>query len=588
VALIDVVIRSTQYEGYPDPDLPDPNLERPLLDPIWNPTGADRFELRWNWPGEKNASFMIQEATNPALTHSKVMNVIAKETLWQPEQALKPGHYYYRVRAANRRGVISPWSELRQTRVAYPPPPAPSLEVDRGGDMPALEWEAEGESLDYVLQEAAAGDFEDAKVVYSGRGASWSASPGYKPGTYYYRVQAVSDGGAGPWSPAARVRVILPPPPRPQLAVMSDPTGGEGSSYRLRWQPAPGAAYYEVEETRAEAGGARLIRVEDMTYTVSDQPPGDYVYRLRACHEHGCSEWSSEQSVTMSERPPAEAPVLAATQPDVDGVIRISWAALPDAAEYEIELAEEEKFESARLFTVREPAFSTTRREPGEMFARVQGINSGGGGPWSKPIRVSVGPAALASNPSQTGLSLGAPVLAAPEIGDSGETNLHWSEVGDAARYVLEISRNPHFSSPMRLEGLEVSVVFHPPASGQYWFRVRATRGDESGAPSNIVTIDVERPTAPSLWPLDPVKANTPFEIAWTAVPGGVYYDLEGATSDAFEPDKTSTVRVNHPSLKFVISGRAAGRYFYRVRAVDVYEQASLWSRLLVVQVTGD
>jgi predicted phage tail protein len=127
--------------------------------------------------------------------------------------------------------------------------------------------------------------------------------------------------------------------------------------------------------------------------------------------------------------------------------------------------------------------------------------------------------------------------------------------------------------------------VFHPPASGRFWFRVRAAQGEQMGPASNIVSIEAQRPTAPSLWPLDPVKANAMFEIAWTAVPGGVYYELQGSATGQFETGKTATTRVNHPSLKYAVPGRSPGRYYYRVRAVDAYGQASVWSNVLIVEV---
>jgi Protein phosphatase 2C len=662
VALIDVITRTARYEGYPDPDLPDPNLERPQLEPIWNPTGTGMYELRWTWAGEKNASFMIQEATNPALSDGKVMEGIVKEPHWGPDEAQPPGHYYYRVRAANRRGVVSPWSELRQTKVAYPPPPAPELSVDQSGSMPTLMWQIEGESLDFLLQEAAEEDFEEPKTVYSGRNTSWAAPPGYPPGAYYYRVQAVSDGGAGSWSEPYKLEIVLPPPPRPHITAASDPYRDDGSSYELHWQAAPGATYYEIEEANTEGAPARTLRRDDTVHRVSGQPPGEYVYRARACHEHGCSDWSNALTITVSERPPAEAPDLTRHEVDADGPLIINWAALPDADAYEVEISDSDRFDSSRLFTSVAPSFSAPGHEPGEVFARVRGVNAGGDGPWSASLRLAIPPGAPArietlisedgrrigvqwavvegpvtyslelssgsesdfrevyrgseprceistgeqamtavfrvraevggaasdwrtADPVSIAPSLTAPTLGIPEIGEEGEAALRWTPVSGAARYILEVSRSDQFGSPQRLEGVKTAVTFHPPASGRYWFRVRAAQTDQIGPASNIVSIEAQRPTAPSLWPIEPVKANSLFEIAWTAVPGGVYYELQGTTSDQFEPDKTATTRVNHPSLKYSVPGRSAGRYFYRVRAVDAHQQASVWSNVLVVEV---
>lgn len=58
VAFIDVVLRNAHYEGYPEGDIPDPNAERPRLAPIWNPTGAQAYTVRWNWPVQNKAGFL--------------------------------------------------------------------------------------------------------------------------------------------------------------------------------------------------------------------------------------------------------------------------------------------------------------------------------------------------------------------------------------------------------------------------------------------------------------------------------------------------------------------------------------------------
>ena len=89
----------------------------------------------------------------------------------------------------------------------------------------------------------------------------------------------------------------------------------------------------------------------------------------------------------------------------------------------------------------------------------------------------------------------------------------------------------------------------------------------------------------PSLWPIDPVKEKALFDVAWTGVPGCVYYELQGSSDSAFDPAKTSSVRVNHPSQKFTVPGRSPGIFYYRVRAIDENGQVSLWSKTLTVEV---
>jgi hypothetical protein len=662
VALIDVVLRTPRYEGYPDPALPDPNAERPSLEQIWNPTGADSYELRWNWTGHGKARFMIQEASNAALSDSRVIEVPAGDLSWRPAESQEPGHYYYRVRAVNRRGIVTPWSELRQTRVAYPVPAAPSLEPVVPGGTPTLNWSDEGDSLEYTLEQAASPDFEEKQVVYSGRGTTWALPRSLPPNTYYYRVQATSDGGSSPWSEVRKVEITVPVPPTPLLSAVA--FEHRHGSYELRWQPVPGAKRYELEESERERDTTEIIKLEETRYQVEDQETGEYVYRVRACHDFGCSEWSNEQLAIVAPPPPDETPTLTVAGPDDDHVVRLTWTEVPRAAEYRVEISEDEEFHHARIQNLAERELTLIRQEPGQLFFRVCGSNAGGRGPWSSAGRIAVEPdkpawleAKLIADQrvaltwgavggratyvvemrsgSGRGASydevyrgvdmqhemplppkadtltfrvraelpgvgsewqesapltvvtdeLAAPRLAPPESDHTGATKLQWSAVEGATHYLLEASRERGFGdlATSKVEGTR--ITFHPPAKGRYWFRVRACLGVQQGPPSNSVAIMARRPSAPRLWPLDPVRADTMYEIAWAGVPGSVYYELQESPTPEFKPEGVRATRIFHPSQKIALTGRSAGRYYYRVKAVDEQDEASLWSETLVVEV---
>lgn len=658
VSLIDVTIRTPRYEGYPDPALPDPNLERPTLEPIANPTGAPIYEVRWGWPGQGNKlSYIIQEASTPALIDARIIEVPHGATSWQPPTPQPPGHYYYRVRAIRRHGGLTPWSELRQTKVAYPPPPAPILHPVQPGRAPLLEWEAEGEELEYTLERAAQPAFSDAEVVFEGRSTSWSI-PTNRPGLFYFRVRAVSDGGPGPWSASQQVEITLPPPPRPHLAAPA--YGYEHGAFELRWQGVPGATYYELEETPV-SGEPRIIRVEDTLYEAADQPVGEYVFRVRACHDYACSEWSNEQEVSIAPQPPAEAPELTLTGPDASGVVRLAWTEVAEAEEYIVEVSDEAGFENARVYAQTATVLELLRREPGALYARVCAANAGGDGPWSAIQQIMIAPPApgwieaeLVDSGARIALAWGAvgghityrvemrsreeayseihrseatqhtlnvpagaetlrfrvraeageafsewtesealntapappaPVLEQPEITASGDIRIRWSAVPGADSYKLEVGRDQGFADVRGVESRSTGVNFHPPASGQYWLRVRAVRRQQVSEHSNVVMVQVRRPAAPRLWPLDPVAAGKPFEVTWKGVPGCTYYEFQESPDEQFAPERVRTVRIFHPEQKKQVDPKQAGRYYYRVRAVDNENQPSQWSETLVVEV---
>src|SRR5690606_28484263 len=180
---------------------------------------------------------------SPALTDARTIEVPQGQMSWRPSTPREPGHYYYRVRAVRRFGGLSPWSELRQTRVAHPAPPAPELRLEEVAGTARLEWGAEGEMLEYVLRRATSPDFAEPAVVCEGRSTSWTA-PSDQPGTYYFRGRASSHGGPGPGGEPREVGGPMPPPATPSLAAVSYGYS-YGESYR-RWQPVTRAEYYEL------------------------------------------------------------------------------------------------------------------------------------------------------------------------------------------------------------------------------------------------------------------------------------------------------------------------------------------------------
>jgi hypothetical protein len=177
------------------------------------------------------------------------------------------------------------------------------------------------------------------------------------------------------------------------------------------------------------------------------------------------------------------------------------------------------------------------------------------------------------------------PTLSEPQVGDTGEVRLAWSAVEAASGYLLEAARDEAFADPRTVEGQGTTATFRPPASGDYWFRVRARRTDGTPGPAgNTRRVRVHRPAAPKLWPVDPVPADQPFDVTWTGIPGIVYYEVQVATNRDFTGD-IKTARAFHPQQKKSISGRSSGPVHVRVKAVDESQQASPWSETIIIDI---
>jgi hypothetical protein len=576
VALVDVILRTALYEGYPDPELPDPNAERPHLEQVWNPTGASSYELRWSWPGKGNrVSYIIQEAASPALLDARTFNVAPGMTTWRPEQAQPPGHYYYRVRAVRRFGGLTPWSELRQAKVAYPVPPAPTLFPVEADKAAVLHWEAEGESLEYLVERASTDAFDDAAAVYEGRSTAW-AIPTDQPGVYYFRARAISDGGPGPWSEAQQVEIRLPPPPTPSLAAVS--YGYAHGEYELRWQPVPRATHYELEvrpagDKEAEPG---LIRLEETIHLVQSQPTGEYIYRVRACHGAACSAWSNEQLAIVAPVAPAEAPELALDGPGEDGVLTLRWTETPGADVYLVEEADEPSFDNARLHSPEGRELALARREPGAYHFRVCAVNAGGEGPWSSVMLVSVAP----ETPGW---------IEARLAGEQGRVRVTWGASGGRAVYCLEMSASmadeTAFHEVYRGEETQFEAAF-PANAGALRFRVRAeSQQREAGLYSGWIASQPVRQGPPAtVAMIEPpeVKDSGEIHLRWNPVENAAGYLLEVARDEAFT--EMRGVSIDRPGAAF--RPPSGGQYWFRVRARRAGEEMSEPGNIVWVQVS--
>ncbi|MDX9953364.1 MAG: SBBP repeat-containing protein [Anaerolineae bacterium] len=116
------------------------------------------------------------------------------------------------------------------------PPEAPTLYTvansDGDGDF-GISWNAVTGATNYILQEAVNSSFLNAVIAYSGNRTGTSLYS-RRPGTYYYRVQASSIAGTGPWSNVQSVSVVVVP-----VAPVLDPiinSQGHGD-YVVTWNP---------------------------------------------------------------------------------------------------------------------------------------------------------------------------------------------------------------------------------------------------------------------------------------------------------------------------------------------------------------
>jgi hypothetical protein len=324
---------------------------------------------------------------------------------------------------------------------------------------------------------------------------------------------------------------------------------------------------------------ARVVTTEARAHDLPRREPGQVLVRVCGVNAGGEGPWSDP--VHHAAPPPTPDWVEADLIPGGEGV-RVSWGAVGGRVTYLLERAAGAEGEYEKVADVKGTRYEVPPGDPSEstlrfrVRAELPGVHSA----W-----VEAQPVHAAPHPN-------APRLERPEIDPQGQVQLRWSEAADADGYQVEVATDENFASMRAVDVDGTGIDFRPPRSGRYWFRVRARHGDGADArydaPGPAANIDAGRPAAPRLWPLDPVKADTPFTVTWTGTPGCTFYEFQAAPSEDFRPRQTEVDRIFHPEQKAAVKGRPAGSVYFRVRAVlieDGGRESSPWSKTLAVQV---
>ena len=311
--------------------------------------------------------------------------------------------------------------------------------------------------------------------------------------TYYWRVRALNETGAGQWSAVRSFTTEDEPvelPDAPELISPADSaTGLSVISVNLTWSWVSGADTYEVQLWRTPdfEPSNSVLWVSAMIDTFIPSPGLDYAttyyWRARAENQAGAGEWSAVRSFTTEDAPleAPEAPLLAspdnaATDLPIDE-LTFRWFSVEQADNYNLQLASTDDFAPAALLLDMNELSDTTA-QAGELeyestyFWRVRAVNAAGPGEWSiaryfitedEPLQVP-----------------DAPVLVSPTNGAADvdpDIDLEWESVGEAVWYSIQVSKDPDFlqesASSDSLVGLQYSLNALTGLTTYYW-RVRA------------------------------------------------------------------------------------------------------------------
>ena len=198
--------------------------------------------------------------------------------------------YYYRVKAVNRNGMASGYSNIVSGKAKAAAPAAPSVTAGNSSTgKPRLTWKAVSGAVSYRIYRS-----ESRGTGYSLLGTTSSTSytnTGAKAGkTYYYRVKAVNrDGMASAYSNIVSGKATLPAP------VLNIGLSVSSGKPMLAWDAVPGATSYRIYRSTSRGTGYSLLATTTSTSHVNTSAAKGttYYYRVKACNAAGLSPYSN-------------------------------------------------------------------------------------------------------------------------------------------------------------------------------------------------------------------------------------------------------------------------------------------------------
>ena len=269
--------------------------------------------------------------------------------------------------------------------LVIPPTQTPTLTAPASNNTGSftVSWTGVPQATAYELQERLGGG---SWGTIQNSGAISSVMAGKPSGAWSYQVRGCNSAGCTAWSTIKTTDVLLPPASAPTLtAPATNTTGG----YSVSWTAITAATRYELEQRKDAGTWSNIHNAAATSKALTAQTTGAYDYRVRACNDGGCADWSALASTVVSlslGTPSLGVTPNSATQGDT---LWAAWTSVSGATQYTLE-----RSRNGNVFgtTYNGPATSATftTGPSGDLRYRVKACNGSGCGPYSTEVEVYV------------------------------------------------------------------------------------------------------------------------------------------------------------------------------------------------------
>ncbi len=225
--------------------------------------------------------------------------------------SLPVGIYYWRVRAWNADGELSPWSIRRiiyidQTPPAAPKPVAPVTQAVVLG-TPIFKWRVPSSAKSFVFEYSATKEFSSPITSSLLSHSYYKPTPVIPEGVWYWHVCAFDEAGnQGAWSSTQVVSVEPTKPTQPKLKTPDTGFFSDKPSIEFEWFGANYAHHYEIQVddnyhfssvniSSSSNPGDLFIDIG----TIGNLTPGIYYWRVRGVNSDSIpGPWSASKYFT--------------------------------------------------------------------------------------------------------------------------------------------------------------------------------------------------------------------------------------------------------------------------------------------------
>lgn len=525
--------------------------------------------------------YRVQVSKDPSFT-TTFDTIDTQQSCWTPIKGYDDGNYYWRVamidgNSTARYGNYSAFATLTKQY------PTTSLVSPISGSTinatPTFTWTPVNGAAKYRLQVSIAANFSTTYDSVDTHNTTYTPTKKYANNTYYWRVAIIdADGKVGPYNNAT---LILDPYPA-AFGKISPANGAtnQPSDLSLTWESSSGATSYEycIDTSNDNACAGTWVST-GLTPGVSltGLSAATYYWQVRAKNSYGntLANAGTWWSFTVPPGPAPfvkTSPLYGAMSPLEGTVLRWGTTTPVDEYEYCVDTTNNNLCDTEWISTGTNTQIGIDIPAEGKYFWQVRAVKGitttyANGGSWWQFLAVQISPAIN-------------------EKLNASKVTFEWGAVPNAVAYKLQVSTSSNFSVLLLNVKVPTTSYFFDSFltnDTTYYWRVKPLYASTKGPWSTAWTFESMDPLAAPVLvsPDNKAYVSSPVLLDWNEVTNAAKYKVL-IGKDLVFTIKLDKLKTADTYAEFTLP---AGKYYWRVRALDPYGAKGPWSEVRIIKV---